>query len=104
MFNVSANWKMTSLLKVCAEKKVMENAYFSTYSRLVGISYAAARLKEKHIEEVLMEIRFDEIQKGQKRRTRTFRQFGKNIKQYNLVAEEKGLVRPATNKRKKSFV
>jgi hypothetical protein len=61
---------MTSLLKVCAEKKVMEN----------------------------------EIQKGQKRRTRTLRQFGKNIKQYNLVAEEKGLVRPATDKRKKSLV
>ncbi len=46
----------------------------------------------------------NEIQKGQKRRTRTLRQFGKNIKQYNLVAEEKGLVRPATDKRKKSLV
>jgi hypothetical protein len=71
---------------------------------VVGISHAAARLKERHIEEVLMEIRFDEIQKGQKRKTRTFRQFGKNIKQYNLVAEEKGLLKPTANKRKQSFV
>ena len=72
---------MENLLKVCAEKKIIDKTYFNTFSRAISLSHSAARLKEKHIEEMLMEVQFDEIQRGQKSRNRIrVQKFGKNIK------------------------
>lgn len=53
---------------------------------------------------MLIEIQFDEIQKGQKSRSKQkLPYYGKHIKEFNIVAEEKGLMPPVMAK-KKSFV
>jgi hypothetical protein len=88
LFNVAANFGLERLLKVCAERKVVERTYFTSHAKVACLTFKAAKLKEKHLHDILEQIRFDEIHMGRQRRVQSkSNNFGKNIRSRNLVAE-----------------
>lgn len=53
LFNVAANFGLERLLKVCAERKVVERTYFTSHAKVACLTFKAAKLKEKHLHEIL---------------------------------------------------
>ena len=81
IFNIAANWNIESMLLVCAERKILNKTYFNSCSKVVSISHKAAGLKKRYIEEMVIEVQFDEIQKCRNsKHNKQLPCFGKHMK------------------------